>query len=189
MILFSQLTLFRCRSASSPEPDVTDAFTERLTLDIVQQKTCIITDSNWDSRAGMITNYALLPARPHDIQFLETLLEEFEGCAPADKGFIDEFRHSILFDRHNILVVTPPRKNMKSTFPEHLVRFCRRIRKRVETVGSQLTGRFKADRIRTHDLWHFQHRLIRKILAHTVCVFINLSCNHPPLDLDGLVAV
>lgn len=140
------------------------------------------------SRAGMITHYSLLPARPHDIQFIETLLEEFEGIAAADKGFIDEFRQSILLNRHRILVVTPPRKNMKSTLPEHLVKFCRRIRKRVETVGSQLTGRFKADHIRTHDLWHFQHRLIRKILAHTVCVFINLSCNRPPLDLDGLVA-
>ncbi len=141
------------------------------------------------SRLGMITDYSLLPARPHDIQSLETLLEGFEGTAPADKGFIDEFRQSLLLKRHRILVVTPPRKNMKTDLPEHLLKFCKRIRKRVETVGSQLTGRFKADHIRVHDFWHFQHRLIRKILAHTVCVLLNLSCNRPPLDLDGLVAV
>ena len=78
---------------------------------------------------------------------------------------------------------------MKSDLPEHLLKFCGRARKLIETVGSQLTGRFKADHARTHDLWHFQHRMIRKILAHTVCVFLNLSCNRPPLDLDGLVAV
>ena len=87
------------------------------------------------SRAGMMTNYALLQARPHDIQFLETLMEDFEGCAPADKRFIDEFRHSILLDLHNILVVTPPGKNMKSTLPEHLVRFYRRI------SGAKLSAR------------------------------------------------
>ena len=65
------------------------------------------------SRAGMITNYAILQARPHDIQFLDTLMEDFEGSTPAGKRFIDEFRRSILLDRHNILVVTPTRKNMK----------------------------------------------------------------------------
>ena len=140
------------------------------------------------SRAGMITHYFIAPASPHDIQNLEALLEGFEGMSPADKGFIDEFRHSFLLERRNILVVTPPRKNMTATLPEHLLKFCRRARKRIETVGSQLTGRFNADHIRAHDLWHFQHRLIRKILAHTVCVFLNLSCNRPPLDLDGLVA-
>jgi hypothetical protein len=128
-------------------------------------------------------------ARPHDIQNLETLLEGFEGITPADKGFIDEFRQSILLKRHRILVVTPPRKKMKTSLPEPLLKFCKYIIKRIETVGSQLTGRFKADHIRVHDLQHFQHRLIRKILAHTICVFINLTFNFPPLDLDGLVAV
>jgi len=38
------------------------------------------------------------------------------------------------------------------------------------------------------DLWHFQHRLIRKVLAHTVGVFLNLQLGRKPLDLDGLVA-
>jgi hypothetical protein len=91
---------------------------------------------------GMIAYYSLLPARPHDIQIIETLLEGFEGIAPADKGFIDEFRQCLLLKRHGILVVTPPRKNMKTALPAALLKFCRRIRKRIETVGSQQTGRF-----------------------------------------------
>jgi hypothetical protein len=140
------------------------------------------------SQLGMITHYPLLAARPHDIQSLDTLLEGFEGIAPADKGFIDEYRHSLLLERHRILVVTPARKNMQSELPRQLRRFCGRIRKFVETVGSHLTERFKVDQIRVHNLWHFQHRLIRKILAHTVCVFLNLMFRRPPLDLDGLVS-
>lgn len=140
------------------------------------------------SQLGMITHYPLLAARPHDIQSLDTLLEGFEGIVPADKGFIDEYRHSLLLERHRILVVTPARKNMRSELPKQLRRFCGRIRKFVETVGSHLTERFKVDQIRVHDLWHFQHRLIRKILAHTVCVFLNLMFKRPPLDLDGLVS-
>jgi hypothetical protein len=46
---------------------------------------------------------------------------------------------------------------------------------------------FAVERIRAHDLWHYQHRLIRKVLAHTVAVFLNLQMGRQPLDLDGLV--
>ena len=136
----------------------------------------------------MITHYPLLAARPHDIQSLDTLLEGFEGMAPADKGFIDEYRHSLLWERHRILVATPARKNMQTELPKPLRQFSKRIRKFVEAFGSHLTERFKVDRIRVHALWHFQRRLIRKILAHTVCIFLNLIFHHPLLDLDGLVS-
>ena len=58
----------------------------------------------------------------------------------------------------------------------------------METVGSHLTERFAVAKIRVHDLWQIQHRLIRKILAHTVMVFLNLQLGRDPLDLDGLVS-
>ena len=141
------------------------------------------------SQLGMITHYSLLSARPHDIQSIDTLLEGFEGIAPADKGFIDEHRQALLRERQGIFVVTPQRKNMEKKLPESFLKACKRIRKRIETVGSHLTNRFKIDHIRVHDLWHFQHRLIRKLLAHTFCVFLNLNNNRSPLDLDGLVAI
>lgn len=139
------------------------------------------------SRIGMIIHCPLLDARPHDIQFLDTLLEGFEGIAPADKGFIDAFRHAQLAKQHGITVVTPARKNMTASLPKPLLKFCQRARKCVETVGAHLTERFGINNIRVHDLWHFQHRLIRKILAHTVCVFLNLMLGRPALDLDGLI--
>lgn len=141
------------------------------------------------SRLGMITHYPLLPARPHDIQSLDTLLEDFAGMAPADKGFIDAFRQAWLSEKYGITVITPPRKGMTTDLPKRLLKYCYRLRKYVETVGSHLTERFCIDHIRVHDLWHFQHRLIRKILAHTICVFLNLTLNRPPLDLDGLVPI
>ncbi len=54
-------------------------------------------------------------------------------------------------------------------------------------MGAHLTERFAVARLRVHDLWHYQHRLIRKILAHTVTVFLNLQLHRSPLDLDSLV--
>ena len=187
------------------------------------------------SRVGMIIHYPLLSARPHDSQFLDDLLDGFEGVAPADKGFVDAFRQTELARKRHVELVTPARKNMKVQPPVAVRLICRRWRKPVETVASHLTERFhiaiavqksffrmslrgtkqsptlqgdflggrtpprndiemrlertylEIYKTRAHDLWHYQNRLIRKVLAHTVCVFLNLQLGRPPLDLDGLV--
>jgi hypothetical protein len=141
------------------------------------------------ARSGMITHFPLLPARPHDIQLLDDLVEGFAGFVPADKGFIDAFRQALLAERQGVVVITSPRRGMTTTHSLQLLKACARIRKCIETVGSHLTEHFAIARTRAHDLWHFQHRLIRKVLAHTVGVFLNLQLGRPPLDLDGLVAV
>ena len=156
------------------------------------------------ARCGMITHFPLLAARPHDVRHLPTLLEGSRGhcsqnCSgattpdlvPADKGFIDPFAQALWLQRYNVQIVTPPRKNMKTPSPHapKLLKACAHWRKQVETVGSHLTERFAVARIRVHDLWHFQHRLIRKVLAHTICVFLNLQLGRTPLDLDGLVTL
>lgn len=141
------------------------------------------------TRCGMITACPLLPARPHDIQLLDDLVAGFVGLVPADKGFIDAFRHDLLAERHGVFVVTAPRKRMTTAHSSQLLKLCARLRKGVETVGSHLTERFAIARLRVHDLWHFQHRLIRKVLAHTGGVFLNLQFHRPPLDLDGLVTL
>lgn len=138
------------------------------------------------SRCGMITHFPLLPARPHDIQLLDDLVDGFAGLVPADKGFIDQARQTLLAEQ-GIVVITAPRKNMASTHSPKVLAVCKRLRKRIETVGSHLTERFAIARIRVRDVWHFQQRIIRKVLAHTVGVFLNLQLGRAALDLDGLL--
>jgi hypothetical protein len=141
------------------------------------------------SSIGMITYFPLLNARTHDIHHLYTLVENFVGLVPADKGFLDQYRQELLAKRYGIKVVASVKANMAQQHPRSLRKFCSRIRKLVETVGSHLTERFAIGKIRVHDLWHFQHRVIRKILSHTVMVFLNLQMGRDPLDLDGLVTI
>jgi hypothetical protein len=89
-----------------------------------------------------------------------------------------------------VLLNQPQRVNqqrMQPQRPPSVARASQRWRKRVETVGTQLTERFAIACMRVHDLWHVQHRLIRNMPAHTVIVFLNLQLRRPPLDLDGLV--
>jgi hypothetical protein len=140
------------------------------------------------SRAGMIIHYPLLPARPHDSQLLDDLIAGFEGVVPADKAFVDGFRRENLARKRHVELVVPARKDMKTVLPKWIMKTCSRWRKLVETVGSHLTERYHIAKTRAHDLWHYQHRLIRKVLSHTICVFINLQLGRPPLHLDDLVA-
>jgi hypothetical protein len=139
------------------------------------------------SRLGMIIHYPLLPARPHDSRLLDDLISGFEGIVPADKGFIDSFRQESLARKRHVELVVPARKNMENKPPVSIIKTCNRWRKLVETVGSHLTQHFHVTKTRTRDLWHYQHRLIRKVLSHTVCVFINLQLGRPPLHIDDLV--
>ena len=139
------------------------------------------------SRVGMIIHYPLLPARPHDSQLLDDLIAGFEGVVPADKAFVDSFRQENLARKRHVELVVPARKNMAVRPPVAIMKICSRWRKLVETVGSHLTERYHVANTRAHDLWHYQHRLIRKVLSHTVCVFLNLQLGRPPLHLDGLV--
>jgi hypothetical protein len=136
------------------------------------------------SRSGMITNFPLLSARLHDVNHLGSLIEGFVGTVPADKGFIDEYQHGLWQEKQQTEIVTPTRRNME-TSPEQvkLIRKTKYWRKLVETVNSQLTERFQISKIKVKDLWHYQNRIFRKIMSHTVAVFLNLQIGNKPLQL------
>jgi hypothetical protein len=141
------------------------------------------------SRLGMITHYALLPARPHDVQLLDDLLAGLTGVAIGDKGFIDAFRQQELAHKRSIELLTPAKRHLPSPLPKPIQRLTKRWRKLIETVGAQLAGRFDIERIRVRDTWHLQHRIIRKVLAHTLAIVCNLQLGRSPLDFDGLLAI
>ena len=141
------------------------------------------------SRCGMIRHYPLLSARAHDVKHLGALIEGFGGLVPEDCGFIDDYQRQLWEQRQAVQIVTPARSNMAPPAAPALVRWSGQWRKLVETVNAQLSERFQITHLRVRDFWHYQHRIIRKVLAHTVLVFLNLQLGRPPLDFEGLVSV
>jgi hypothetical protein len=77
---------------------------------------------------------------------------------------------------------------MASQPPPLVQRLTNRWRKLIEIVIAQLAGRFTIEQIRVPDLWHLQHRIIRKVLAHTLATVLNLQLGRKPLGFDGLLA-
>ena len=60
------------------------------------------------------------------------------------------------------------------------------MRYRIETVNGQLAERYDMKRTWARDLWHLCHRLIRKILSHTVMIWLTVRATIPPLTFDRL---
>jgi hypothetical protein len=144
------------------------------------------------TRCGFISHYALLYANTHDTRHLSTLVEGHEGYVPVDKGFFFPWLWRKLEMAGLHIVGRGPRpvhrlRPPELALPAQVEKACARIRKTVEVVGSLLCSRFRVDHIRVHDLWHFEHRLLRKILAFNLLVALNISLGRPSLDLDGLV--
>jgi hypothetical protein len=141
------------------------------------------------ARSGMITHFPILSARAHEVNHLGSLIEGFQGLVPADKGFLDHYQQKLWLATQQTQVLTPVRQNMEPVAADKkLLRQAKYRRKLVETVGSQLTERFQIAKIRVKDFWHYQHRLYRKILSHTVAVFLNLQLGLPPLHFAFLAS-
>jgi hypothetical protein len=61
-------------------------------------------------------------------------------------------------------------------------------RRRIEPAIGQLVERFDCRRIRVREIGHLEHRWVRKILSHTVAIWLNVREGHEPLQFDRLVA-
>ena len=59
----------------------------------------------------------------------------------------------------------------------------------IETAFGQLAERFHLKRTWARDVWHLSHRVIRKVLSHTVAVWLYLTTGRRALDFDELVYV
>ena len=82
---------------------------------------------------------------------------------------------------------TPLRANMTDTRDPVFVKNLIKVRHLVETVIGQLTDHLHMAKVRARDLWHLTSRINRKILAHTMGIYLNRMLGREPLQFDGLI--
>lgn len=137
---------------------------------------------------GVITEITTTAANIDERESLWDLLTEVRGMIIADKGLIGAEYKNELRDFAGVDLQTAVRANMKETRSEKFITWLKSTRRLVETVIGQLTERFNIETIRAKKLWYLTNRVTRKILSHTVCVFINKQFGNPPLQFDLLVS-
>jgi|SRR6516164_9009345 hypothetical protein len=138
------------------------------------------------SRDGVILGYQLAPARASEKAVLPEL-----GLPPGSVGIGDRnYWSPELRDRvaaAGVTLLAPYYHKGKDPDPRRSARLSA-VRYKVETVNGQLAERYNVKRTWAKDLWHLCHRVIRKILSHTVAIVLTARAGHQPLQFDALAA-
>ncbi len=136
---------------------------------------------------GVITSITATQAHVDERDSLWDLIDEIRGLLIADKGLIGAEFQAELRQFAHVNLQTAVRSNMKETRSEKFMNWLKSTRRLVETVIGQLTDRFNIEKVRARKLWYLTNRISRKILAHTVAIFINKQHGNPPLQFDLLL--
>ena len=135
--------------------------------------------------AGAIIAFDLAPANVSDLSMVDQLdLPPGTACV-GDRNYWSPRTRDALAEQ-GVKLVAPFRTKSKDPNPERSKRLSK-FRWIIETTFGQLAERFRIKRTWARDLWHLSHRVIRKVLSHTVAVWLNLTSGRPALDFDGLV--
>lgn len=137
------------------------------------------------SASGVVTRFSLTPANGDEREALWDLVPGIQGLLIGDKGYLGAQIQQDLREL-GIQLETPLRSNMKETRTRAWLKLMVRVRRLIETVIGQLAERFHFEKIWARDLWHLSSRINRKLLAHTLCFWINRHSDEP-LQFQHLV--
>jgi len=137
--------------------------------------------------SGTITGLIFTAANVDERVSMFDILDGIKGLLMGDKGYLSEEVKIYLRDDLGIELQTPLRSNMKDDRDPAFVKQLMKVRRLVETVIGQLSDPFHIEKVRARDLWHLTSRTARKVLAHTVGVFLNRKLGRAPLQFEGLI--
>lgn len=122
---------------------------------------------------GYITTFEITPASTDDREGLRDIVEQQSHLVVlGDKGYVGE---SLAEDmaRQRICLMALKRSNSKADWPKPVRQLIFKLRRRVETVFSQLSEQLNAERVRAKKFQGLCTRLTNKILAYNLCLVLN----------------
>jgi Transposase DDE domain len=134
---------------------------------------------------GVIVEVDLAPANVHDLRLAEALLEGAGGRALGDRNYWSPELAERLGEKQGLSLLAPckSKKREEKPWPRWLVQ----KRRRIETVISQMTERYRAKRVWARDRWHLTSRWLRKVLSHTMAVYFCQQVGLSPLRFAELI--
>ena len=138
------------------------------------------------SPEGVILAYQLAPADAAETEVIWEVAPEPVGLGLGDRNYWSPaLRAAFEAAGGRLLAPFKTARHDKDPKRSHGLQ---KLRRRIENAIGQLVERFDCRRIRVKDVWHLEHRLVRKILSHTVAIWLNLREGHTPLQFDRLAA-
>jgi hypothetical protein len=134
---------------------------------------------------GVITRLCVAPANAHEISVLPELLETTSGIVVGERNYHSPKTKE---DLANMAVeLLAPYSSKKRDPNPRSSALLSRFRYRIDTVFSQLAGRYSVKRVWARDLWHLASRLLRKVISHTMAFLLNRRVGNQPLQLAKLL--
>ena len=122
---------------------------------------------------GFITEFEITPASIDDREGLRDLAEKrYHLTLLGDKGYISETLSEEMKEQ-GICLMALKRSNSKQNWPKSVRQLIFRLRRRIETVFSQLSEQLNAERVFAKSFQGLCTRLLNKILAHNLCMIFN----------------
>ena len=123
---------------------------------------------------GFITTFEITPASVDDREILRDLTDgRSDITILGDKGYVGE--HLLEEQKEQgICLMSLKRSNSKRNWPNSVKQLIFRLRRRVETVFSQLSEQLNAERVLAKSFQGLCTRLVNKILAHNLCMVMQL---------------
>jgi hypothetical protein len=134
---------------------------------------------------GLISRISVAPANAHELSVVPEIVEGTSGLIVGDRNYHSPKTTEELAGM-GIELLAPYSSKKRDPAPQRSA-LLSRFRYRIDTVFSQLTGRYSIKRVWARDLWHLTSRLLRKVLSHTVAFLLNHRSGNPPLQLAKLL--
>ena len=132
------------------------------------------------SITGVFHQVTISKAHIADIHYLQDIRNDFaKSILIGDKGYLSQDIQMDLFNKDGIRLFTPHRSNQKTgQYPKVF----RRLRKRIETLFSQLCDQFMIKRNYAKDFLGLATRILSKIVALTVAQYQNKYVNNKNIN-------
>ena len=134
---------------------------------------------------GVIADGHLAPANLHDLTVADDLLAGTQGWVLGDRSYWSPARAELLATQ-DVWLLAPSRSGRRPG--PRLERRLTQARRRIETVIGQLVERYHAKRVWARDAWHLWSRWQRKLLSHTLAVYLCQQTGLGSLRLADLVS-
>ena len=122
---------------------------------------------------GYITTFEITPASVDDREGLRDMVEPQGSLVIlGDKGYVGESLAEEMAGQ-GICLMALKRSNSKTDWPKPVRQLIFKLRRRVETVFSQLSEQLNAERVRARSFQGLCTRLANKILAYNLCLVLN----------------
>ena len=132
------------------------------------------------SLGGLVLDFELAPASAADLTVGAELLSEHTDLTVfGDKSYISAELARQLFKNNRLSLMTLPRRNQKQQLPQAVSRTLNAVRQIIETVNGQLVEQFNIQLNHAHTFGGLCTRLLSKLTAHTLCIYLNRLLGNP----------